>query len=244
MVRRRTSVASASSTAVRDDACPSRGVRCSSLDASDPSSEVVTRTIAPPADHCLLESIAVNGVLPRWSGWWPADRRRSLSRCRRCAQAVSPPRSRPAGRVLRGDRSGSPGWANRQCGYLVFSDGSAAAVNVRARGFRCAGLRRTPASMLHDPDRVAAAIVSRGEPRTLDAARRPVLRLRSLAGRSRPRRTGSRLPGAVAGPVLVSRDRTASGRLPRAVDETVISQDNQHVVAYWAREPSILRFCA
>jgi hypothetical protein len=81
--------------------------------------------------------------------------------------------------------------------------------------------------------------------------RQAVLRLRSFGGPLRPRRTGPRPEGAVARPCPCLQG-CGDQAIPRPGDwsrECVPGrvqplEDNQHVVAYWGREPSILRFCA
>ena len=129
------------------------------VDAALPARTDATPT-ATPERLAALRDLAVDGVLPRWTDWWPAEQVAELfpdtsTQDRVIAEQPNLPLSYYEQRI-----PVPAGWADGlRCSYLQFSDAYAdAAVEARERGWQVAYLPGRHLHQLVDPAAVARRI--------------------------------------------------------------------------------------
>jgi hypothetical protein len=128
-------------------------------DASIPEPEGPAAPVAPAEFLGDLRGMAVDGVLPRWSDWWPAEDLSALypdSETRALVGAEEP--NLPL--VFYEETVPIPSsWAERPCAYLLFSAGyEAEAQRARDYGWPLRAVRGEHLHMLVDPHGVAGAL--------------------------------------------------------------------------------------
>jgi Alpha/beta hydrolase family len=136
-----------------------RGVAMVFADASIPPLDFPAAELAPAAFLDELRPMAVDGVLPRWSDWWPDEVTAGLypdPSMRRLVASEEPqlPLSFYEERVFV-----PAGWARHPCGYLRLSDGyESEAVTATGLGWPVRRLAGEHLHMLVDPAGVAGAL--------------------------------------------------------------------------------------
>jgi hypothetical protein len=128
-------------------------------DASIPDPEGSDAPVAPVEYLGELRAMAVDGVLPRWSEWWPAEDLSALypdleTRALIGAEEPNLPLAFYEELV-----PVPPSWAERPCAYLLFSAGyEGEARRARDYGWPLREVRGEHLHMLVDPHGVAGAI--------------------------------------------------------------------------------------
>ncbi len=130
-------------------------------DASVPPIEGGDVELAPPAFLDELRAMAVDGVLPRWSEWWPDETTAGLFPDLVTRQLVAAEEPRLPVSFYEEKLSVAAGWAQRPCGYLRLSEGYEA--EAAAAGELGWPIRRLSGEHLHmmvDAEGVAQALQS------------------------------------------------------------------------------------
>jgi thioesterase domain-containing protein len=108
-----------------------------------------------------LRELSVDGVLPRWTDWWPAEAVGELVPDPGLRKAVVAEQPRLPLAFYEQELETGTGWLERSCGYVWFGEPyDAGAEEAAARGWP---VRQVPGAHLHmvvEPDAVAAAMTA------------------------------------------------------------------------------------
>jgi hypothetical protein len=115
--------------------------------------------MAEPEMLEFLESLAVDGVVPRWSQWWGEETFAALAPQRSTADGMRTEMRRLPLEFFRSEVPVPPGWPDTPCAYLQLSatyDGEA--TEARARGWTVARVDGTHLDIATRPAETAAAL--------------------------------------------------------------------------------------
>jgi len=115
--------------------------------------------VAPPEFVAELRAKATDGVLPRWTEWWPEEDVAALFPDEATMRRVVEEQPRVPLRYYERMIPIEPGWSEVPCGYLLFSEGYGdAAAEARARGWPVVQVPGEHLHMVVDPAAVGEAL--------------------------------------------------------------------------------------
>jgi pimeloyl-ACP methyl ester carboxylesterase len=127
-------------------------------DASIPPTEGEMELV-PVAFLSELRAKAEDGLLPRWTDWWPEDDVAALFPDEETQRRIVEEQPRLTLAYYEQVLTIEPGWSNVPCGYLAFGAGYAeSAAEARARGWPVVEVPGEHLHMVVDPPAVGAAL--------------------------------------------------------------------------------------